>query len=31
MSKVAKTLERILRGNADANIPFHELRTLLFS
>ena len=29
MSKVAKTLEKVLRGNADANIPFGDLCTLL--
>jgi hypothetical protein len=29
VSKVAKTLERVLRGNADANIRFNDLRTLL--
>jgi hypothetical protein len=29
VSKVKKTLERILRGNADANIRFDDLRTLL--
>ena len=29
MSKVAKTLERILRGNADANISFGDLCALL--
>jgi hypothetical protein len=29
MSKVAKTLERVLRGNADANIRFGDLCTLL--
>lgn len=31
MSKVAKTLARVLRGNADANIRFDDLRTLLKS
>ena len=30
MSKIAKVLERILRGNADASIRFDDLRTLLF-
>lgn len=29
MGKVAKTLDRVLRGNADANIPFGDLRALL--
>ena len=29
MSKVAKTLDRVLRGNADANIRFDDLRVLL--
>ena len=29
MSKIAKTLEKVLRGNADANIPFGDLRALL--
>jgi hypothetical protein len=29
MSKVAKTLERVLRGNADANIRFGDLCALL--
>ena len=29
MSKVTKTLDRILRGNADANINFADLRSLL--
>ena len=29
MSKHAKTLDRILRGNADANIHFDDLRALL--
>ncbi len=29
MSKVAKTLDRVLRGNADANIRFDDLRALL--
>lgn len=31
MSKVAKTLERIVRGNADANIRFGDLCALLVS
>jgi hypothetical protein len=29
MSKVSKTLDRVLRGNADANIRFDDLRALL--
>ena len=29
MSKITKTLDRILRGTADANIRFAELRALL--
>ena len=29
MSKITKTLERVLRGNADANIRFGDLRMLL--
>ena len=29
MSKVAKTLDRVLRGNADANIRFDDLRSVL--
>src|SRR5438270_11734021 len=29
MSKVTKTLDRVLRGNADANIRFGDLRALL--
>ena len=29
MSKVEKTLEKVLRANADANIPFGDIRTLL--
>ena len=29
MSRVAKTLERILRGTSDANIGFDDLRSLL--
>ena len=29
MSKVAKTLDKVLRGNADANISFQELCNLL--
>lgn len=29
MSKVAKTIEKILRGNADANIRFGDLCTVL--
>ncbi|HUE74985.1 MAG TPA: type II toxin-antitoxin system HicA family toxin [Pirellulaceae bacterium] len=29
MSKATKTLDRVLRGNADANIRFGDLRTLL--
>jgi hypothetical protein len=29
VSKVAKTLDRILRGNADANIRFDDLRAVL--
>jgi hypothetical protein len=29
MSKVTKTLDRILRGHADANIRFNDLRALL--
>lgn len=29
MSKIAKTLDRILRGNSDANIRFEDLRALL--
>ena len=29
MSRVEKTLDRILRGNADADIRFDELRALL--
>jgi hypothetical protein len=29
MSKVAKTLARVLRGNADANIRFDDLRAVL--
>jgi hypothetical protein len=29
VSKVEKTLDRVLRGNADANIRFDDLRTLL--
>ena len=29
MSKVRKTLEKTLRGNADANIPFGDLCALL--
>jgi hypothetical protein len=29
VSKVTKTLDRVLRGNADANIRFADLRTLL--
>ena len=29
MSKVVKTLNRVLRGNADANIRFDDLRALL--
>lgn len=30
MSKVAKTLDRVIRGNADANIRFGDLRALGF-
>jgi hypothetical protein len=29
MSKVAKTLQKVLRGNSDANIRFADLRSLL--
>jgi len=29
VSKVAKTLDRVIRGNADANIGFDDLRALL--
>lgn len=29
MSKITKTLDRVLRGNADANIRFDDLRALL--
>ena len=29
MSKITKTLNRVLRGNADANIRFDDLRALL--
>ena len=29
MSKVTKTLERVLRGNADANIRFGDIRAML--
>jgi hypothetical protein len=29
LSKVTKTLDRVLRGNAEANIRFDDLRTLL--
>jgi hypothetical protein len=29
VSKVAKTLEKVLRGNADSNIRFHDLCALL--
>jgi hypothetical protein len=29
VSKVGKTLDRVLRGNADANIRFDDLRALL--
>lgn len=29
MSKVTKTLDRVLRGNADANISFEDLGALL--
>lgn len=29
MSQVSKTLDRVLRGNADANIRFDDLRALL--
>ena len=29
MSKPARTLEKILGGRADTNIPFRDLRTLL--
>jgi hypothetical protein len=29
MSKVTKTLDRVLRGNADSNIRFADLRALL--
>ena len=29
MSKIAKIFERVLRGRADANIRFDDLRTLL--
>jgi hypothetical protein len=29
VSKVAKTLERVLRGNADANVAFRDLCALL--
>ena len=29
MSKTAKTLDRVLRGNADANIRFDDIRSLL--
>jgi hypothetical protein len=29
MSKITKTLEKLLRGNADANIPFGDLCALL--
>lgn len=29
MSKVTKTLDRVLRANADANIRFADLRALL--
>ena len=29
MSKVGKTLDRVLRGNADANIRFDDLRAVL--
>jgi hypothetical protein len=29
MGKVTKTLDRVLRGNADANINFGDLRALL--
>ena len=31
MSKVTKTLDRVLRGTADANIRFDDLRALLTS
>jgi hypothetical protein len=31
MSKAEKTLNRLLRGNADANIRFDDLRNLLRS
>lgn len=31
MSKLTKTLQRVLRGNADANIRFEDLRVLLSS
>ena len=31
MTKREKTLQRILRGTSDANIPFNELCTLLIS
>jgi hypothetical protein len=29
LSKAAKVLQRILRGDADANIPFRDIRQLL--
>jgi hypothetical protein len=29
VSKIAKTLDRVLKGNADANIRFDDLRALL--
>ena len=31
MSRTEKTLDDVLRGKADANIRFEELRSLLFS
>lgn len=31
MGKTSKTLDRVLRGNSDANIRFDDLRTLLLS
>src|SRR3954462_10836321 len=30
MSRVAKTLDRVLRGTSDANLRFDDLRPLLF-
>jgi hypothetical protein len=29
MTKIAKVREKVIRGNADANIPFEDLRGLL--